>query len=515
MALTSTLSQSNKAQVKKPNFFVKLYNMLRRKQASVAPEKRLTDTGSSIGRQAAGDISSGVRRLFSGKGTKYERKKATVTEIKKMVATSGVETNLSSKLNESEIMSRATPANQYNLYRLHKDLEASHMDQFGNPRLTPRKDLWFTGRETIPMFDVDGNYVSVEDGHLVAPPIYYGEVTSVYKIKNAPGKVIRYHFHCIIPMANHADPTAVDYWFLKHLEPTGIVPKVYYFSDSIAPPQPVETLFAKVKSSKCDKSDCIPRVRYAILEEVGATVHGYIVSQPERRATFANAIRMGGQMVGLAEKIHSLSIVHGDSHMGNFAFRENKIIMLDFGRGEIISESEQMERCMRNPSSYWVSPRISPWEMQKYSYSYRDDVYRIIQGMAIAIHGYEYNHFLDHLHDWEKMPGDYYKEMRDYAIDLKLKGYLFEIPTKDTQYPFPSDVTTSFSLQGRVPDAVLADVRNLLAEILALVMNVDLFTKPDYSAIKQKLVSILNLVEGDSPALANMEDAFEMYFATI
>ena len=63
-----------------------------------------------------------------------------------------------------------------------------------------------------------------------------------------------------------------------------------------------------------------------------------------------------------------------------------------------------------------------------------------------------------------------------------------------------------------MPSEVIGDVRRLLGEIMEKVLQVDLYSKPDYAVIKEKLAKILAVVEGTDPHLISVDSAFEMTF---
>lgn len=453
-------------------------------------------------------------------------------ELREMIASNPMPTVAS----EVESLTVAIPTTQSKLHYILATMAEKRIDQFGNDRLVPSnvvpgkkveskgflprltgdlsKNDEFNLKEFIPRIsDDEVLIIPSEEVILPMPPIFYGRDTSVFNIANDPGKVIRYHLHYQPLMTLSIDETLYDYWFLKRLELSDIAPKIYYYSAPLmSPPDGL----MKTCSSTYEKANYISSMRYVIMEKVGLSIHRYVSKLPDKKTSFTDAIRIGGQMIRLAEKLHSYDIVHGDAHLGNFAIHKGKIIMIDFGRAKIMSPSELSERHCAIKRDFWISPRVSPWEMQRHLYSYRDDVYRIIQGIAFNMYGVEYSDYLDHIHDFDKIPNEYVELMMDYAIHMKVNGSLFEIPKLHTSYRFPHQLKTSFSLDGIVAEDKIDEVRRLLREIMNEVLKVNVFSKPSYAAIKQKLVDILIVVEGTTnlePSI-DINDFFNMEFTT-
>lgn len=441
---------------------------------------------------------------------------------------------------EADSITVAIPTTQSQLNHVLSAMVENNKDQFGNKRLVPstcnvlpikkveskgdlpRDTASLSGKyddltELLPQISEDGLSVSsLEEVILPLPPIFYGKHTSVFNIANDPEKVIRYHLHCQPLMTYQLDETIVDYWFLKRLESSGIVPKVYYYSAPLMSP-PVG--LAKTALSISERKDTLPSLRYVVMEKVGPSIHRYVSKLPYGRASFTDAIRIGGQMIGLAETLHAYSIIHGDAHLGNFAIHNGKIIMIDFGRAKIMSSSELSERHCHLKRDFSLGPRISPWEMQKYLTSYRDDIYRIIQGIAFNIYGNDYTRYMEHIYDLNAIPNEYVSEFIDYIVDLKMYGNCFDISQWDTNYRFPRDMKTSFSLDGIVEVEKIDEVKRLFKEIMQEVLKVDVFSKPDYSSIRRKLVNILNIVEEtDSSDSSDPESpgcCFDLEFSTM
>ncbi len=419
---------------------------------------------------------------------------------------------------ELESLTTAIPSSQSDLNSVFYGMISNKIDQFDRDRLIPSKDDWGYLREILPRFDDNGQFVSVEPMVIMFPPIFDGANTAVYEIGNDPTKVVRYHVHHQTAFSE-MDPTIVDYWFLKRLESAHIAPKVYYYSQPLNPNKyengsVIEAGEGKTKNFRPDNRGIQPSIRYTEMEKVGRSIYSYMNVQPNRRMSFTEAIRIGGQMLQLMETLHSYDIIHADAHIGNFAIHntDDRLVMLDFGRSKIIQPSALIDRHLQSRSSYWLYSRASCWEMQKYPLSYRDDIYRVMCNIAEMIHGNDYASYMDHVCNEQLIPAEYKEGIRDHVIDMKLNGQLFEIPKLETLYTFPKHVKTSFSLADRVPDYAIVDVRRLLSEMMSQLLNVDMFMKPDYSLLQCKLIDILAVVEGTNSLSMNPNNAFKIRF---
>ena len=427
---------------------------------------------------------------------------------------------------EAESLTTSVPTYQGELIRIIHAMSCNMTDEFGQERLGPTKANWRTLLEQLPLIDDNGKCIGAHIATLLFPPIFYSDYTTVFHIQNHPDKVIRYHVHGSSAQGP-LDPTVLDYWMLKRIESANIAPKVYYYSAPLDPNEYNQkgdliedggygkTVKTQLPERKLKEfKDIRPSVRYALMDKVDLSIHKYIMSQPERRISFTDAIRICGQMIEILKTIHSMEIVHNDCHMGNFAIHNNRVVIIDFGQAKLMNKRELIDRGSRHEGDFILHPWISPWEMKRYPPSYRDDVYRVLLGMALGIHGDDYAHFLSHICNLRKIHYLCKQSIAQCVIKLKEKGQIFEIPPLDSPYLFPDDIKTSFSLQGIVPDKVLVDVQRLLNEIVTDVISVDVFTKPNYDLIKNKLLEILMLVDDNltSESLKPNHDPFQMTF---
>lgn len=412
---------------------------------------------------------------------------------------STVGTNFSNLTGLTKLSSQH-PKNQAQLDTILKLLASATKDEFGMNRLYPDLNEWFELTDRIPII-IGGTYI-VQNVQYNSCRIYESDITTVYNVIDYPEIVVRYHVHWDSALSP-IDTTVVDFWFLRQLAGTGLVAKVYYFSAPLDPNhydhkrgRLIESgANGKTKTTLGPKPTDKPGVRYMVMEKVGQSVQSYFRSRVNKCVPFEDAIRMGGQMITLLEKLHAFNFIHGDAHMGNFAIKDNRLIFIDFGHGRIIDRSELSDKHEASTERCWCHPWLSVWEMHRYQASFRDDVYRVLQGLAMIIHGQGYFKFMEHLYSTRASSVGLRASMRQRFVDIKESGGLFEIPPVPCDLcAYPAGMPTSFSLVGKVPEGALVEVRKILSSIMTALLAVPIEAKPDYAMIKRGFARVLRTV---------------------
>lgn len=228
---------------------------------------------------------------------------------------------------------------------------------------------------------------------------------------------------------------------------------------------------------------------------------------------FVEAIKVGGQMVMLLEKLHALNYIHGDAHYGNFCVHHDKVVLIDFGRARIIDARTLREgpKLMNAfEQRIWYSIYLTPWEMQRYTASFRDDVYRVLQGVAILLNGFAYFQLLDFMVSTE-LACDKEQPLKKRFLEMKRKGAIFEIPlVPNDKTIYPGHFPRYFKLEGKMEDEIVPAVREKLNALMTALVAVPIARKPNYRGILQAFEDILKLVEGVEHA--TLEAAFHANF---
>lgn len=429
----------------------------------------------------------------------------------------------------------AEPTTQAELDIILRRMLAEPTDEYGMNRLTPSLKYWGYLAESLPMIK-NGSY-TIEKVHYNTKYIFESEITTVYDVINHPDIVVRYHMH-VDSRLSPIDTTVVDYWFLMRLQHTGLVAQAHYFSAPLNPNkydadgslcEPAPPGKTRKAQATTPKRHDKPGIRFTILEKVGLSVTAYCAQKPNKAVPFIDAIKMGGQMIRLLEKLHSFSYIHGDVHMGNFAIHHNKLILIDFGHGRIIHNSEVSNHCEPHYQMYWYHRFLSPWEMQKFQSSYRDDVYRALQGVANIVHGESYSKYLEYLYsNPDELDHGKCVQLKRCFANIKLTGSIFEIHNTDdcdastSGIMYPENIVCTFTLADKVPQSVLDEIRYILSALMSSLLTVRISAKPDYQQMKRGLADIVWLLthsdtvcDDDVPcgySDAELEQAFRVNF---
>ena len=368
----------------------------------------------------------------------------------------------------------------------------------------PSRDGWTSSYEYVPAWLYDERRQSgIELIELVKPAIFITERTGVYRLKQLPNKVIKYYKYC----ENQFEPldaTINEAFYMALLQDSGIAPRFYYYSgytDKI-----YETSDnSKIQSSTCgvhsdsEEPPIRPHIRYIIMDQVGDAVEEYMIhNAPTYRFSFLPAIKLGGQMIELLQKLHTHNIVHGDIHLGNFAFRspdsQAEIIFLDFGRARVVGPADVANdrRGMSGSCDFTGKTIIfhflmSKWEMRGCKPTFRDDVYRAVKMIGFAMWGFHYRDAFDEL---------IYKAIHKVPRTRAFYERIMNEADFFTSRAFQLDLGV------RIPRGqIIADVSSFLDNISRLAIHENPenpHEKPKYDGILENLKKIINLLEGTS-----------------
>ena len=398
---------------------------------------------------------------------------------------------------------------QSELERILKDIIANPYDEHGNIRQGISIPLWETnyehmlwggGSSSSKVIDSSKKNVIVLD----SKPLFRNSATSIYTWNNL---VFKYHVHCE-SWLEPVDTNLVDYWFMRRLRDTGMVPLVYYISEPLNG-QLVNSLSekGKVKSPTCHSKKIEPIIRYIVMDKVDMSIESFVaLSTPgKKELDILDAIRIGGKMIQLLERLHTFEehlhhtnlygYIHGDVHWGNFAFSQTgkELIMIDFGRAKIVNRDEinlnNFCTDKEDIRSMWKHPILSPWSILNCAPSFRDDVYRVIITVAYIMYGDAYYNYLDKM----------IKENVVQFVTDKLAGNIFNFPG------------TKFQLKNKLinnPEYVVEMVQMKLDGMIQKLLTVDIDQYPDYDDIKTVFMEIINLIADTE--YGHFDDAFSL-----
>ena len=291
------------------------------------------------------------------------------------------------------------------------DLENSHL----TPLLYHTFDYFVEDRESFKFT------ISRRIGH--------SATASVFNVIEWPSRVVKYQSNCfLLDIPIH--PLEIDYWFLKALDGLGVAPRPLYLSPPVKYSQPVSTK-THFKMDRAELDECTQNpqssIRFLVMEKISLPLTR-LLSQVNR-LDVPTALDVGIKMMKTIKRIHDAGIIHGDIHLGNVGFLDplrTRIVFIDFGRSRFHSLGST--RKVREKFSL-VSCVLSKYELEGYSSSFRDDVIRIIEVIALLMNG---NTYIDYIEKLEAQPEELYK--------WKAAEFIFSFPESDVFMTYPPSV---------------------------------------------------------------------------
>jgi serine/threonine protein kinase len=316
--------------------------------------------------------------------------------------------------------------------------------------------------------------------------------------------VLAYRQYC--PSSRHPQSTSLrDYWFLKHLEHTGLVPRVYAVSAPFIAP---EDSIGKVDWQGCENSD--PEVRYVLSERIiGRSLleivsrNGQVVQQP-----LDVAVRYTIEMIEFIEKIHREKIVHGDAQFGNFMVDPvtgEILSLIDFERAAIFNEDEVLPCDYEEGAPFGLGLWVSPWEALMCPKSFRDDIHRIFMTLAVMMYGQEYVYYQAILataavraydsHGMEMEREYVVMILRNIWMAQRQSGEIFLLSSDRLDQTFAQFGIAHLDAPLITEFLPISSVRDKFQQLEKELIEMSIEQRPDYESIKQVLLDIVQLVE--------------------
>ena len=339
----------------------------------------------------------------------------------------------------------------------------------------------FHRHELIITEDDDGPYLRIELGEALNE----GALSTVHDLASHPNWVVKYQSNCDAHL-NRVHPLITEFNFLKQLEGFGVSPKVIYLS---RPAELVRPMHATAKTSFVNKpyfvKACRKRldmhVRFMVVEKVFLTFHdverGFADRNEYVPIPFAIASMLAS--VEALETIHDEQIVHGDVHAGNLAVLDQatySVGLIDFGRSKSMADDfyylEGGERIAQ--PLFNVNVMFSPFEIDGFKSSFRDDIYRALEIGANQVSGGQLYTYMDSLMD---------SNNHQLLYEYKARGDLFRVPGASVE-------GDRIDLRAGLTQAEKKTMRNALREAIALVRQIpSIYQRPDYGRIKECLTA--------------------------
>jgi serine/threonine protein kinase len=308
-------------------------------------------------------------------------------------------------------------------------------------------------------------------------------ITRVYDVRlprHMPPAVLVYKQHC--QDADHpVNMMGYDFWFLRHLSDSGLVPRVYDLSGPL-PASRIQRA-GKLISFECPAGVDV-EIRYIIMEKItGRSIDELTSSYPEL-VPIPVAVRYAIRMIRAVEILHNRNVIHGDPHSGNFLIDSatDEIKVIDFERSRIFHPNDYHESQLSTTARGEISGGAweSPWEAIGWPVSFRDDIHRILVSLAVMVYGDAY---FDHFDAWAITDPHTW-------LDYRSNGHIFHVPGR---------FQPLFSLTSRIADHKLRDeVKTGFGRIQELTMSMDVLHRPDYDGIVDLLDDIIFLLTQDA-----------------
>ena len=269
--------------------------------------------------------------------------------------------------------------------------------------------------------------------------VYRGRQSIIFSVENHEDMLLKYQADCDEVKKNILNPLIREYWYSNDANELGISPRVFFLSPSIAFDYRAK-LIENFKMDYREKKLCASSggsVRFALIQRLGSAIDLYTLQDrfPHGKVPFPMVMRIGIELLDKLRELHSRArVVHGDIHPGNVMIGEDlRVWLIDFGRSRSNLPARSKEPVDGKFS--WLSLMLSPWQIEGYVWSARDDVYNAIRTLALLINGDDYLTFERRIKNagprqilnWKKygniwfLPGDYQDTLRSLPVSLYRK----------------------------------------------------------------------------------------------
>jgi hypothetical protein len=177
-------------------------------------------------------------------------------------------------------------------------------------------------------------------------------------------------------------------------------------------------------------------VRFLVTQDAGSSLYQWVKAQDAQRLPVNVSVRIVLDLLDMLREMHSSGVVHGDIHPGNVMMNSpngGNIRLIDFERTLL-----HHELVVKKSNRRFAHCLMSPWEMEGWAYSYRDDVFRALIVAAYLIGGTEW---LSHCRAMEQN-GD-----NPSMHEWMKQGSIFDIPNKFS-------LTVSDQVRSQLEDAL-------------------------------------------------------------
>jgi serine/threonine protein kinase len=236
------------------------------------------------------------------------------------------------------------------------------------------------------------------------------ENSVLFSIVEHPNLLIKYQVQCDA-LGKEIHPLLRDAWYGQVANGIGVAPRVVWVSPGAhlcrSKTGKCDFIMNSETFAKCTRS--IGTVRYMIVEKnPGMTLNSLRKSEFGSRTGslgFKNSLIIGINLIELLERLHNMGgIIHGDIHQHNLMLTENHapgsvpyyIEFIDFGLSKSIANITLPEEPVYT-QSYWYHRSCTPWQIDGYAWSRRDDVMKALYVTFQLMHPERYSEYVQTL----------------------------------------------------------------------------------------------------------------------
>jgi serine/threonine protein kinase len=313
---------------------------------------------------------------------------------------------------------------------------------------------------------VDFEQVILVLGDMLSRGLY----STVFRVVDPSNWVVKYQSDC--EHLGQLHPLVRNYWFLRELQATGLVPRATFLSAPmrLEPHESVKTAFT-IEAADCFTCSTLAgTVRYLVMDRAPMTLSEALFVRV--RLPLSVAVKVMIDLVTKLQRMHSVGIVHGNVQIENIVLMKPdtwEVGFIDFGKA-LFSEEIGLFR-VRSPHSQRHCGD-SPYQLAGFAPSMRDDVFNAIYVGAGLVLGSALSRQCEAL---VKRPLEFHK--------FKADSFLFSLPSTplDTQV---EDIEAK------------TDILDSLHSILRLARNVaHPMDRPKCEEILNHLTDILLIIQ--------------------
>jgi serine/threonine protein kinase len=221
-------------------------------------------------------------------------------------------------------------------------------------------------------------------------PISKQVFSTIFSVMNDADVVVKYQCDCAYLNVLH--PLLREFWALRTLIDTEIVPRSFFLSPAIGIP-PTVSEKTDFKLAIAERENCVKKggvVRYMVIERLAMSVYDMAA---QCQLTVTESLKILREMIKGIEVMHKRGIIHGDIHPGNVMFASRSdhrsVRFIDFGNSIRAEELKIFPIIVRKPMEY-IHCYLSHWNLLGYRLSYRDDVFKALFVTAVLMNGADY-----------------------------------------------------------------------------------------------------------------------------